>query len=443
MRFGRLMEPAIRVHEIGKRYLLGAERRGSNNLREALSTLFAGRFRRKTAGRSAASREFWALNDISFDVQPGEVLGIVGRNGAGKSTLLKILSQITAPTTGRIELNGRVASLLEVGTGFHPELSGRENIYLNGALLGMTRGEITRHFDEIVAFAEIGQFLDVPVKRYSSGMFVRLAFAVAAHLTSEILIIDEVLAVGDGGFQAKCLGKMRDVGASGRTVLFVSHDLAAVKALCNRALLLQNGRMVANAGVDEVVEMYMRSMVDGGAEPTVERSASDGVPELTEFALLDQVGNEAPFVEFRSSPTLRLRFSVPVECRELCFSVRLMSEDGRLKSTIASAASACPSLEKAGLYQVHVALPNFSCLPGRYFWSVQFWRPGERDPTSSCTGLFPFEVTPAVLNGASRPYLRWAGEFYMESEISLENFTSVPGLNAPETLQSCSEGDRP
>ncbi len=374
------------------------------------------------------------MNDISFDVQPGEVLGIVGRNGAGKSTLLKILSQITAPTTGRIELNGRVASLLEVGTGFHPELSGRENIYLNGALLGMTRGEITRHFDEIVAFAEIGQFLDVPVKRYSSGMFVRLAFAVAAHLTSEILIIDEVLAVGDGGFQAKCLGKMRDVGASGRTVLFVSHDLAAVKALCNRALLLQNGRMVANAGVDEVVEMFMRSMLGGDQKPDCSGNAADGLPRLIGLALLDEAGNETPFVPFRSSPTLSFQFNVSNGCRDLSFAVRLHGSDGRLKSTITSTASECPSIEKPGVYDVRIALPNFGCLPGHYSWTVEFWRPGERDPLSSCAGLAPFEVTAAVLAGATRPYLRWAGDFHLDCQISLEHMSSQLSKTVSDAL---------
>ncbi|MCX6726975.1 MAG: polysaccharide ABC transporter ATP-binding protein, partial [Candidatus Shapirobacteria bacterium] len=202
--------------------------------------------------------EFWALKNISFEVQQGERIGIIGRNGAGKSTLLKILSRITEPTTGRVSIKGRVASLLEVGTGFHPELTGRENIYLNGAILGMTRREIKAKFDEIVAFAEVEKFLDIPVKRYSSGMYVRLAFAVAAHLEPEILVIDEVLAVGDAQFQKKCLGKMEEVEKEGRTVLFVSHSMQAIRGLCQRAILIEAGTVVADGKSDEVIQCYLQ-----------------------------------------------------------------------------------------------------------------------------------------------------------------------------------------
>jgi len=202
--------------------------------------------------------EFWALQDVSFEVQQGDRIGVIGRNGAGKSTLLKILSRITEPTTGRVTINGRIASLLEVGTGFHPELSGRENIFLNGAILGMRKHEIKRKFDEIVDFSGVERFLDTPVKRYSSGMYVRLAFAVAAHLESEILVVDEVLAVGDADFQKKCLGKMQDVSTQdGRTVLFVSHNMAAISRLCNKAILLNNGKKVIESGIHEVIETYI------------------------------------------------------------------------------------------------------------------------------------------------------------------------------------------
>ena len=207
--------------------------------------------------RATATEEFWALKDVSFEVKRGEVLGIIGRNGAGKSTLLKILSRITEPSEGRVTIKGRVASLLEVGTGFHPELTGRENIYLNGAILGMTRAEIKRKFDEIVAFAEVEKFLDTPVKRYSSGMYVRLAFAVAAHLEPEILVVDEVLAVGDAEFQKKCLGKMSEVASGGRTVLFVSHNMAAVTSLCSRAVLLVGGKLGRQGDVAETVGAYL------------------------------------------------------------------------------------------------------------------------------------------------------------------------------------------
>jgi lipopolysaccharide transport system ATP-binding protein len=211
-----------------------------------------------TPNPQPASEDFWALRDVSFEVKRGEVVGIIGRNGAGKSTLLKILSRITEPTTGRVEIDGRVASLLEVGTGFHPELTGRENIFLNGAILGMSRVEIRKKFDEIVAFAEVEIFLDTPVKRYSSGMYVRLAFAVAAHLEPEILIVDEVLAVGDAEFQKKCLGKMQDVAKGGRTILFVSHNMTAVQTLCRRALMLSGGGLIADDAVTPVVVRYLR-----------------------------------------------------------------------------------------------------------------------------------------------------------------------------------------
>ena len=277
------MKPIIEVKGISKRYQLGSI--GAQTMRDEVEAFFA-RFKKTkppatshslpaTAPTGAAatssnqplatshplpnsvrSAEFWALRDVSFDVQPGEVVGIIGRNGAGKSTLLKILSRITEPTSGEVRIRGRIASLLEVGTGFHPELSGRENIFLNGAILGMTKPEIRAKFDEIVDFAGVEQFIDTPVKRYSSGMYVRLAFAVAAHLEPEILIVDEVLAVGDAEFQKKCLGKMKDVAGHGRTILFVSHNMAAVKSLCDRAILMQNGTKFSEGSTIDICDAY-------------------------------------------------------------------------------------------------------------------------------------------------------------------------------------------
>jgi lipopolysaccharide transport system ATP-binding protein len=261
------MKTAVSVHGLSKQYRLGT--RGTDahpTLRDAITNVASAPWRaisRLTRRREPSDTEstrvasFWALKDVSFDVEPGEVIGIVGRNGAGKSTLLKILSQVVEPTEGYCQLRGRIGSLLEVGTGFHPELTGRENVFLNGSILGMSHREILRKFDEIVAFAEIEQFLDTPVKRYSSGMYVRLAFAVAAHLEPEILVIDEVLAVGDANFQQKCLGKMKDVAGHGRTILFVSHDMYAVRRLCGRAVLLENGRAVAIGPTEDVVPVYL------------------------------------------------------------------------------------------------------------------------------------------------------------------------------------------
>ena len=252
------MKPIIQVENLSKQYQIGAREEGYSTLRETLVRVASAPLKRLRQLRKGVGDDLiWALRDVSFSVPPGEVVGIIGRNGAGKSTLLKILSRITKPTGGGVDLYGRVGSLLEVGTGFHPELTGRENIFLNGAILGMKRTEIERKFDEIVAFAEVVKFLDTPVKRYSSGMYVRLAFAVAAHLEPEILIVDEVLAVGDATFQKKCLGKMGEVAKEGRTVLFVSHNMAAVKALCTRAMLLDGGRLTREGLVDEVVDAYL------------------------------------------------------------------------------------------------------------------------------------------------------------------------------------------
>jgi lipopolysaccharide transport system ATP-binding protein len=252
-----MSRPIIEVENLSKRYRLGQF--NAQTLREEVEQFFA-QFRNKGGELSAESSELWALKDVSFSVQPGEVIGIIGRNGAGKSTLLKILSRITEPTSGQARVRGRIASLLEVGTGFHPELSGRENIYLNGAILGMTLAEVKAKFDEIVAFAEVERFLDTPVKRYSSGMYVRLAFAVAAHLEPEILVIDEVLAVGDVEFQRKCLGRMRSVSSKeGRTVLFVSHNIAAINSLCSRAMLMNGGRAEEIGPAKTITQRYVRN----------------------------------------------------------------------------------------------------------------------------------------------------------------------------------------
>src|SRR5947209_2949984 len=250
------MDPIIKAEHLSKRYRIGT-RPGFTSLRDAVAAGIRAPLRRLRPIGARPSETIWALNDVSFEVVPGEVVGIIGRNGAGKSTLLKIFSRITKPTKGRVILNGRAGSLLEVGTGFHSELTGRENIFLNGAILGMSKGEIEKKFDEIVAFAETESNLDTPVKHYSSGMTVRLAFAVAAHLEPEILIIDEVLAVGDAAFQRKCLGKMNEVAKHGRTVLFVSHDMSAVNGLCDRAILLHEGRAMMEGPTQEVTAYYL------------------------------------------------------------------------------------------------------------------------------------------------------------------------------------------
>jgi len=271
------MPPVIRAENVGKKYLIRHEHPERYvALRDVLSTqvkkLFSFPKSLRPKPASVDFEEFWALKDLNFDIQPGDRVGIIGRNGAGKSTLLKILSRITEPSTGRVELNGRVASLLEVGTGFHPELSGRENIFLNGAIMGMSRVEIRRKFDEIVDFSGVEKFLDTPVKRYSSGMYVRLAFAVAAHLEPEILVVDEVLAVGDAEFQKKCLGKMEEVSSrEGRTILFVSHNLSVVQTLCEKGIYLKGGEIAAAGNIDDLVSAYIREQhqKENNLEPVI------------------------------------------------------------------------------------------------------------------------------------------------------------------------------
>jgi lipopolysaccharide transport system ATP-binding protein len=311
----------IRAERLGKKYSIGheAERERYVALRDVIARS-AQNLWRKTAdvarGRAIVVgdtiEDFWALRDVSFEVKRGEVLGIIGRNGAGKSTLLKILSRITEPSAGRVTIKGRVASLLEVGTGFHPELTGRENIYLNGAILGMTHAEIRRKFDEIVAFADVEKFLDTPVKRYSSGMYVRLAFAVAAHLEPEILVIDEVLAVGDAEFQRKCLGRMSEVASGGRTVLFVSHNIAAVQRICGIGLFLSSGRVEKVGGVAECIDRYLSNMPANWRNNQLffpQKSLKK--PHITCLEILDDKDQPLPYPHTKDYVRFRIHFYSP------------------------------------------------------------------------------------------------------------------------------------
>jgi len=281
------MKPAIRVENLGKRYRVNhaAPRGHYRTLRESLTDAATAPLRRfRNGGNAGSTEDFWALKDVNFEVQPGEVVGIIGRNGAGKSTLLKVLSRITEPTRGEVRINGRIGSLLEVGTGFHQELSGRENVFLNGSILGMSKGEISTKFEEIVDFSGISRFIDTPVKRYSSGMQVRLAFAVAAHLDTNILIVDEVLAVGDVDFQERCLGKMQDISRDGRTVLLVTHNTGAVSRLCSRAICFRAGRIRVDGDVDHALQEYVGAshgeggLVDRGVALELSLFGSDGIP---------------------------------------------------------------------------------------------------------------------------------------------------------------------
>jgi lipopolysaccharide transport system ATP-binding protein len=307
-----MSDTAILVNQLGKRYRLGGQEAPYRTIRETILETARAPFQWMKRGRKDLA-EFWALDDISLQIKAGEAVGIIGRNGAGKSTLLKILSRITRPTRGRAEMYGRVGSLLEVGTGFHPELSGRENIYLNGAILGMQRTEIDRKFGEIVAFAETEKFLDTPVKFYSSGMYVRLAFAVAAHLESEILLMDEVLAVGDAAFQKKCLGKMGDVAKEGRTILFVSHNMSAINRLCSRAVLLDEGKLVADGPAPEITAKYLGG-ADGEESGTrawdMDEAPGNDDLKLVSLMLLNDAGTPVSVVDVRDRLKVRLVYHV-------------------------------------------------------------------------------------------------------------------------------------
>jgi lipopolysaccharide transport system ATP-binding protein len=307
-----MTDPAIRIEGLSKEYVLG-HRPTNGSFREAIGDAFAAPLRRLARGAASAPVErFWALKDVSLEIAPGEVVGIIGRNGAGKSTLLKVLSRITAPTKGRVEIRGRIASLLEVGTGFHQELTGRENVYLNGAILGMSRGEIRQKFDEIVAFAGVDKFIDTPVKRYSSGMQLRLAFAVAAHLEPEILLIDEVLAVGDAEFQKKCLGKIGEISAQGgRTVLFVSHQLGMVARLCRRAILMQGGSVAYSGATDQAIDNYLWRCTGAAARRSADDPRLRNLPAaILNVALIGRDGR--PTDQFAWHQPIRVRVEVAI-----------------------------------------------------------------------------------------------------------------------------------
>jgi lipopolysaccharide transport system ATP-binding protein len=369
-----MSEIAIRVEKLGKRYEIGelVTMRDLPRLLGHVLTLPVRSLMRRS-GRSTSSglrrQEMWAIKDINFQVKKGEIVGIIGRNGAGKSTLLKVLSRVTAPSEGRADIYGRVGSLLEVGTGFHPELTGRENVYLSGAILGMTTAEIKAHFQEILEFAGVGEYIDTPVKRYSSGMRVRLGFAVAAHLTPEILFIDEVLAVGDFEFQSKCMQKMGDIAQVGRTILFVSHNMGSIQSLCTRAMVLRKGQVVFDGPVDEAVHEYTEYLNQSAGihVENPERKGTGGV-RLVSGRVIDHAGRDSGSVVAGLPAVIELKYEQHANVRTFCVELRLFTQSGVPVTTLCTEYADISVDGRAG--SISCTIPKLPLLPGSYLIAV-------------------------------------------------------------------------
>jgi len=399
---------AIQASALGKRYRIGAVKSRNDRFGEQLFDLLMTPARRASSllrGRSQSaadlSEELWALRDVSFSINQGEVVGVIGRNGAGKSTLLKILSRITEPTEGFADLYGRVGSLLEVGTGFHPELTGRENIFLNGSILGMTKGEIVSRLDEIVAFAEIEEFIDTPVKHYSSGMYVRLAFSVAAHLEPDILLVDEVLAVGDVAFQRKCLGRMDDVAKQGRTVLFVSHNMALIQSLCNRGILVSAGHIVSDGPVSETVDRYLQSLENTDEIDLSQRRDRRGQGR-TRLVGLDVCGEDGRLDSpIRTGRRARFIFSITGKTSSIACVFAIYDHLGLPVTTFRSDAQSKTSADSNDQLRFACDIDQMLLLPGRYRVAVSII--GDNVVQDFLEAATYFNVSEGLLNGQA-PY---------------------------------------
>lgn len=403
------MKSAIKIENLSKKYVIRHEQRANYvALRDVITAgakQLVQTLRHPLGGYDEGDpghEEFWALNDVSLDIRPGERVGIVGRNGAGKSTLLKVLSRITEPTKGRVQLGGRVASLLEVGTGFHPELTGRENIFLNGAILGMSKAEIRRKFDAIVEFAEVEKFLDTPVKRYSSGMYVRLAFSVAAHLESDILIVDEVLAVGDAGFQRKCMGRMESVANEGRTILFVSHNMGAISELCTRAVLLDRGRKVADGSVAEIVSQYAR-MASSGIQ-YVDETASTTRRESTVVAVrvLSDANQESGIFDLSEAVTVEIDYRVRERLHGLQLAMTIARNMVDVFHTFDTDTLGPVEWVEPGNYRLRHRIPPMFLKAGSYSVSMTLGTPTKL--IQELTAVVQFDVEENSVNPLDKGY---------------------------------------
>jgi lipopolysaccharide transport system ATP-binding protein len=418
------MSVAITAESLSKKYRIGQFRAAYGTLRDSV---MHGVSRLKSGHLHEPPQEIWALRDVSFEAGQGEVLGIIGPNGAGKSTLLKILTRITHPTEGRAELRGRVGSLLEVGTGFHPELTGRENIYLNGAILGMKRGEINRKYDAIVDFSGVEKFIDTPVKRYSSGMFVRLAFSVAAHFEPEIMIVDEVLAVGDADFQRRSLGRMEDLGGEGRTVIFVSHNLQAILQLCDRAILLDGGKIVKDGPTHDVVAHYEEQTVGAGSQVVWDdpaKAPGDDLVRLQSVRVVDHDGAPAPAIDVRQQIGIEIGFRVLGEGRSVVPKIKVIDQHGAICFNALDLSPRWNEAAAVGEYLATAWIPGNLLNEGRFSVDVEVvtiaspkllphagahkvvafhvYDPAEGD---SARGLYTGQ-----LRGVVRPLLEWTSE---------------------------------
>lgn len=402
-----MSETVICVDGLSKQYRIG-ERERYLALRDALARAFTAPFRRN--GRHSTEDYLWALSDMSFEVKRGEVVGLIGRNGAGKSTLLKVLSRITRPTAGRAEIRGRVGSLLEVGTGFHPELTGRENIYLNGAILGMRKDEINRKFNEIVAFAEVDRFLDTPLKHYSSGMQVRLAFAVAAHLEPEILLVDEVLSVGDIAFQRKCLGRMEDVTRSGRTILFVSHQLNQIRRLCQRCIWIDGGKLRLAGSMQKVVTAYETSFSLRTGQ-TSDSSPSHHGTRFLGWRIAEPINDEANVLDGFGNVTLEFSLSVDRGIQYGVHGIALFNSDHQLIwATSVNGLDFC-----SGRHILRFRLPSLALRPGVYHWEVSIWEGGHCLDRWACVPDMIVATAPVT-----HPQEEWQGVLNLPWEFQAE-----------------------
>ena len=398
-------DSAIQVRGLSKRYQLGLTHSGG--LRRAWS-----RLRGRPTDDTDQEREFWALRDVSFDIDHGDVVGIIGKNGAGKSTLLKILSRITWPTHGEARIRGRIASLLEVGTGFHPELTGRENAFLNGAILGMGRSEVRRKMDEIIAFAGLERFIDTPVKRYSSGMYVRLAFAVAAHLEPEILLVDEVLAVGDAQFQKQCLDKMQSISTSGRTILFVSHNMSALRAICRQGIVLRNGAVELIAGIDDALDNYL------SAEAVAQDAVTHNLPHFVVESVTVE-SRQSPVIKTFEDLLVRVQFRPKTDIRNPGVYVGFLSaQSERLAGLDARDFKALPSVKEGQLVTVDFEVAAAPLLAGNYRLELHL-----KDLTNHLVEILPVQIPFEVVESpvySGRKLDQWFGSVGLQADVQFQ-----------------------